>query len=104
MEVPMTDEERFEADREAIPAEHEVVRMKRLIGDKPTLENVKPLVDHLVYSCYSYNRRLHPGISPLVWEEIFGPNTAAMEVRFWLEEFASKCISDGVFAALRETH
>ena len=41
------------------------------------------IVSELTYSCYAFNRRNSPHITPEEWARIFGPSaTAAMEERF----------------------
>jgi hypothetical protein len=50
--------------------------------------NMEKLTDSLTYSCYAFNRRNSPNVSPLEWEKVFGPATASMELRFFLEQQA----------------
>lgn len=42
------------------------------------------IVDYLTYSCYRYNRKISPHITPEQWKKCF-PNVDAMERRFQSE-------------------
>jgi hypothetical protein len=53
------------------------------------------LVDYLSYQCYAHNRRISPHVSPYEWESVFGKDTAKMELRFALEEYARECAETG---------
>lgn len=51
------------------------------------------IVSDLTYSCYAFNRRNSPSITPERWARIFGPNAAALEARFQKELAAQEAAS-----------
>ena len=54
-----------------------------LIG--PT-SKVDAIVEELTYRSYSANRLQSPQISPKRWEQVYGPHTGLMEIRFRQEQ------------------
>lgn len=49
---------------------------------------VTHLVDELTYSCYVYNRRRSPDITPERWKKVFGAQAETMEMCFQMEQGA----------------
>jgi len=53
------------------------------------------LLAEVIYTVYQEARETSPQVSPYDWEAVFGKNTAKMELRFALEEYAKTCAETG---------